>query len=286
MKSICEGLPPGVYHGIPAADYHALDAVSNSRLSRLRQSPELCKYYMTNEREQTNAMRIGTAVHTEALEQELFDLNYATMPDFKPIKEGSKVVKTIKAQEAEFEALHPGKTFLSHNEFRDIKAQGKSIREHKLAKHFISNLKTEITILFNRDGIDCKCRLDGYNEKLKTIIDIKTTVSASPRSFEKSIFTYGYHRQAAMYLAAAKAAGLEANHFVFIAIEKKAPYQVGVYRMKDDVIALADKEINELLSLYKDCVKADYWPGYTEKIVDIGIPSWAVNETNDFIEGE
>jgi exodeoxyribonuclease VIII len=214
------------------------------------------------------------------LEPELFDQNFFGMPKFDlRTKEGKQIKEDL-------ERAHPGKVGIKYEHFVNFPAISRNVRTSAVAKHFLSNLKPEVSAFFERDGIKCKARFDAWNEKLGCIIDLKTTENASRRVFEKSIFNYGYHRQAAWYLHAANKLGLKAKHFVIIAVEKKAPFLCAVYRLKDDVIELANKEINELLKLYNDCEKSDHWPGYSDSVEDIGIPAWGVTETNDFIEGE
>ena len=79
------------------------------------------------------------------------------------------------------------------------------------------------------------------------IIDIKTTSDKSLSSFKSSAYKYGYHRQAAFYLD-----GFQAKEFIFVVIEKKAPYNVGVYIAGEDFINRGRSEYFELLTIYND----------------------------------
>lgn len=278
--AVFDELPTGIYHGVSAEDYHKSTALSNSRLNALRRSPAHLKHSLEFTRPDTEALLIGRALHMLCLEPDSFDQNFYGMPRIDLRTKEGKLSKEA------LERAHPGKTGIKYEAFKDFPAIARNVRTDSVAKHFLSDLKPEVSIFFERDGVKCKARLDAWNEKLGCIVDIKTTENASRRVFEKSIFNYGYYRQAAWYLQAARTQGLDAKHFVIIAVEKKAPFLTAVYRLKDDVIELAQKEINELMKLYIDCEKADHWPGYSEGVEDIGIPVWGVTETNDYIEGE
>jgi hypothetical protein len=65
---------------------------------------------------------------------------------------------------------------------------------------------------------------------------------------------------------------------VFIAVEREAPYAVGVYRLLDEVIALGRAENEDLLRQYVWCQKNATWPGYGDQIQDIGIPVYGFKE--------
>ena len=61
------------------------------------------------------------------------------------------------------------------------------------------------------------------------VVDLKSTIDASARGFAKSVRTYGYAFQCAWYLEE----GLQPNgekptEFIFLAVEKKAPYLTAV----------------------------------------------------------
>ncbi|MGA0841051.1 MAG: PD-(D/E)XK nuclease-like domain-containing protein, partial [Pseudomonadales bacterium] len=58
-------------------------------------------------------------------------------------------------------------------------------------------------------------------------VDLKTTVDA--REFERSVFTFGYDIQAAFYTEVAKVIDGKSRKFIWIVVEKDAPYGVQIY---------------------------------------------------------
>ena len=64
-----------------------------------------------------------------------------------------------------------------------------------------------------------------------------------------------------------------------ICCEKKSPFAVAVYLVSDSAMRQGHHEVQELLSLWADCIEAfghdGEWPGYEEVVHEIGLPSWA-----------
>ena len=106
--------------------------------------------------------------------------------------------------------------------------------------------KKEVAMVWedSLSSVRCKGKVDILNGN--TIVDIKTTQDASFEAFRRSAYKYGYNRQAAFYLD-----GFGAKEFVFIVIEKKAPYNIGVYHCSDDFIESGRDEYSSLLMDYK-----------------------------------
>ena len=78
-------------------------------------------------------------------------------------------------------------------------------------------------------GLQCKCRPDWISADGGILVDLKTTEDASPREFQRSIAKWRYHVQAGWYMAGIEAAyGTRPSGFIFIAVEKKPPFAVGV----------------------------------------------------------
>ena len=105
----------------------------------------------------------------------------------------------------------------------------------------------EVASVWECAGIKCKGKVDIQNPITNTIIDIKTTSDKSLSSFRGSSYKYGYHRQAAFYLD-----GFQAKEFIFVVIEKKSPYNIGVYIAGDDFINHGREQYKQLLTTYED----------------------------------
>lgn len=58
-------------------------------------------------------------------------------------------------------------------------------------------------------------------------------------------------------------------------MEKDAPYASAFYYADDAMIELGRRENRRLLRTYADCLAADKWPGYPQKLLPLGLPRWA-----------
>ena len=65
--------------------------------------------------------------------------------------------------------------------------------------------------------------------------------------FRRSSLKYGYDRQSAFY-----GDGFKAERFIFIVIEKSAPYNIGIYECSAEFIEEGREKYKNLLSQYKE----------------------------------
>lgn len=135
----------------------------------------------------------------------------------------------------------------------------------------------------------CRCRPDFWRAD-GIIVDVKTTDDASPEGFAKSIANWRYHVQHPYYLdginhALAQMGKPTCEHpasakaFVFLAVEKKAPYAVAVYMLDAASGQAGREEYRSDLDTYAHCVASGAWPGYGDKVQQIALPDWKLRRT-------
>jgi exodeoxyribonuclease VIII len=258
------------FYRLARYDYDQLDAANHSGLEQLRRSPAHYIYRREHPAAPTEAMRVGAAYHALVLEPEEFAASYIRSPEInRRTKEG-------KAAALEFEASAGGRTVIDSDDWCRLHAMADALAEHASAAALLDYVdRAELTALWEMGGVWCKGRLDAVAPEIHAVIDLKTCNSASRADFERAIFNFGYHRQAAFYLDACAAIGEHYDSFVIIAQESKAPYSIALYRLLDDIIDLGRRENAELLALYARCRDAGDWPSYPAQIQSIGIPAWA-----------
>src|SRR5690606_8673255 len=131
----------------------------------------------------------------------------------------------------------------------------------------------EVSIITEVEGVPVRARFDLYDGV--DAADLKSSRDASPKGFNRSVGSYGYHVQKRWYDDAHTAeTGNPLRSFKFIAVESTAPYLVGVYDldvMWDDVAAGATQKAR---SLYRECAETGVWPGYGAQTLTA--PTWAV----------
>jgi exodeoxyribonuclease VIII len=109
----------------------------------------------------------------------------------------------------------------------------------------------------------------------RLLVDLKTTEDASPRGFAKSIAQWRYQVQAAWYMdGVEQATGTRPEQFLFVCVEKKAPYAVAVYAADAEMIAAGAQTAARDLDVLATCKAANAWPGYSDQIEPISLPPW------------
>ncbi len=252
-------------------EYHAAPAVSSSGIVKLIQgTPAHYRAYLTEKREVTPAMELGTAIHAAVLEPEEFAKNYA----FKPA--GMNFATT---EGKVWKAAHANFKILSQDDLATVRGIVDSLNEHPVAAEVIANGQKEQSFFWvdKETGIACKCRPDVLLGK--NVFDVKTTQDASPRGFQRNIMTYGMHLQSAWYLdGLSQIMGEPLTNFVHIAVEKSAPYAVGLYVLDDASLERARLDIRKALQTIADCEAKGQWPAYSSEVKTMNLPAWAWGE--------
>lgn len=264
-------------------EYHAIDAASNSRLSRLLKSPAHLKAYLNEPPEETTALLMGRAGHCAILEPDDFPARYRCGPD------GDKRTKAVKEAWDALEAEVGTGGVLRRSDYEACLRMRDSVHRSRTAKAMISGSgEVELSYLWEdkESGLLCKARMDRHSPDLPggTIVDVKTTRSASRREFERTIFSFGYHRQGAFYLEGAKVRKLPARHFVILAVEKTPPYAVAVYRLTEGALSAGEEQIRPLLMRYAECKARNEWPGFPDEVVDVALPDYAWRQIDDELQ--
>ena len=267
-------MEPGRYSKMSNHDYHAGPGLSKSGMDRLAMSPEHYRSYLVEPREETKALRVGSALHKLTLEPDTFGDEFAVAPH------ADRRTKEGKAVYAAFEAESAGKMVLSFDEHDLASKMARSIRTRKLPAAAIGAPGEAEVSLFWKDpsfGTLCKCRPD-YLRDDGLVIDIKTTEDARLSRFERSAETYRYYVQAAFYIQGAEAVtGERVKDFLFIVVEKSPPFAVACYFADAEMIFAGHEEVRRCLALYEECEASGVWPGYPEEIIPLSRPRWAMN---------
>lgn len=292
------GIPapePGVYPGVDAATYHAWECASNSRLSKLRRSPAHLKAYLEEPAEETSALIMGRAIHSAILEPDDFAKRYVSAGDIdRRTKIGKEKWEALNAQYGDGYVLKA-------DDYEMACRVRRSVYDHQGARGLLGSegfaeLSVVADLVADAEANDirtvtatsdsplrCKVRLDRLSPLIAggAIVDIKTTRDASPRAFERAIFEHGYHRQCGLYVAAARANGIPAEHFVIVAVEKTPPFAVALYRLTEGAMEAGIAQLIPAMNTYAMCLALNEWPGYSAEVTDIALPAWSWSQIDE-----
>ncbi len=245
------------------SQYHSSEGISSSDLKLLEISPLHLKHKELFTYE-SDAFDFGSLVHKMVLEPETLEDEFVKLPEF------NLRTKAGKEEKAKFEEENKGKIVISPSDWEKAERMARNI--NAIAGNLIKKGKCEESwFVEDEHGLIRKCRPDCYIEALGVVIDIKTTQSVRPYDFQKSIYDYRYHWQAYWYLKTLKLAGKKASQFIFIAVEKKEPFMVRLFRISDSAISRAEMEVENLISGYAEFLRT----GKAEVVDEIDLPNWA-----------
>ena len=255
--------------------HHDTSRISKSGLDLFSRSPRhyWAKYLDPNRQPEqpTKALIQGNAVHVAILEPYKFQADFAVMPDFNGRTNDGKEQKRL------WLASNEGKTIIDLETYDLCMRLRDSVYSHPAAASLLSMGKAEETIFFTDPdtGAPCKCRPDWLTPD-NLIVDLKTTDDASPEGFGRSAVKYRYHVQSAFYSAGYELdRGYAPEGFIFIAVEKTAPFQVAVYHADEATLQLGRDTYIPELHRYVACRNTNLWPGYGDQIQRLSLPGWA-----------
>lgn len=311
LESLALNNPHIAFHQ-PDPDYRKTEGISQSSMKELLVSPAhyLASYGPNAEpRFPSAAMIWGSALHCKALEPEVFDNLYfdrsskAKEPTVADLKEmatemGLDFKSTIKKPELEALIWPEGKkkdnrTSMDAKDFDNVNRAADALRAHDITGEWFCPGQedyrkfNEVSLYTkNEMGQVLKGRFDRLlldeEAKTVTILDLKTTQSAQPKEFQRSVVNFSYDLQAAWYTRLAEICwpGYEVE-FIFVALEKKPPFGISVFRASPGLLKNGQKKMAKALDLFAQCQVLDYWPSYDPIVHDLDLPTWALTREDD-----
>ena len=265
---------------ITNAEYHGRKThLSSTNIRTFKKNRNQFEYTLTHDLvKKTKAMADGTAVHAFFLERDKFDTDFVIKP--ADMRLNTKAGK-------EWALEHQSKIIIDSELGNNLYEMEKSFMDSPAKLIYDIKGQTELSYFWDDLGtIKGKCRPDWISDDGSIVVDIKTTTDASPKGFQKSIANWGYHLQLGWYLRGLRKLGVPAKQFIFIAIEKTAPFCVGVYRADQDMINFAMKELDQLMPEIQTAMVSKEFPDYTPEITSIGLPPWMTDKKKQQPEHE
>jgi exodeoxyribonuclease VIII len=243
------------------SDYRSLPALNASRFKAFHRSP----YHFFNQKEveTTEAMKIGTAVHTAMLEPSLYDSSIGYLPDVDGRTTEGKAIKKA------FEEKYAGKAILkaASEEIVDRVCIAIQYSHEWKAIKTVQNMRYEQVLLCDLHGVPCKAKLDLIDVENGIIRDIKTCDDASIDRFSYTIKDRLYWLQAGFYCLMAEKVYNKPFNFEFIAAETCDPSTALFHPVDEKELSHWKQLVDILLLEYTDCLNADHWPKAKNKVI-------------------
>lgn len=258
----------GFHYDLDEELYHADAAsLSSGGAKTILKSPALFRYQQAHP-EHKDVYDVGTAFHTKTL---------GVGPEIA-VWDGPSFYSKA-GREFQAEARAAGRTPITAADDAHTTGMAEAVFNEPEASIWLDGAK-EVSA-FAPDPLTSvmrRARLDVLGDTFAA--DLKSTKDASPEEFAKSAANFKYHQQAAWYLDTIADLGHPALGFAFVAVEKTPPYFVSVIELDEEALDLGRSLNRRALDRYANCVKTDYWPGYTAKgYATVSLPRWAFKET-------
>lgn len=281
---------PGVYD-LSELDYHSDPVVGGSLSSSgARLLANDCPARFAHQREHgrpdTKAFDEGRAAHTLVLGEG------APLAVYDGDAWRTNTAKAFRA-----DARAAGETPLLAKDAAKVYDMAHALRRHEVAGPLLSRAGRAEQSFVARDpetGVLCRVRVDWMPEVgpggRVVLVDYKSTASADPAAFAKSMANYGYHQQGAFYSDAITWLGLDNGRppvFVLIAQEKEPPYLVTVARIKPSTLEWGRVLNRRARDVYRHCTATGVWPGYETGpagIVELELPGWQVSQYENALQ--
>ena len=253
-------------------EYRRAEGVNQSSLKKILESPAHYQAALKSKLIPTPAMQMGTAAHCLVLDgQAAFDGAYIRKPE--NIKLTTKEGKEWKAGVGRKTVLASGG---KDDPWGSVQGMAESLRRLEWYSGTDAEYikRNEVSIYWDWLGVRCKARLDSVLVEEGIVLDLKTTDSVDYDSFTKKVVNLGYDFQAAYYAKAAEVAYGKPFRFIFVAVERKAPYTVELFEVTPDMLAEGHHKCSIALGDYRRCEESGQWPNREPRIYNLEYPSW------------
>lgn len=279
-------------------NYHKNLAIGSTTLKKIHEKSIL--HAFSGDKEQTDAMILGSAIHCAILEPERLKVDFATVPTGAPRRPTSAQINAKKPSPESVEAINfwhhfenanKNKTILSFDQLQEVMNIKNAVMSHPVASMMLSDGEAEYSyyVTDKETNLAKKCRPDYI--KNGSLIDLKTTNDASFEGFARQIGNLGYHLQAAYYVDIYnESTGSNVDEFFFVAVENKAPYAVAVYKLDAIQLEAGRVAYKKALAKLADFISRGGNPkepstlkgfGYPMAIIDIQVPFYMLNKISN-----
>lgn len=264
---------------VSRAEYHRdRTCTSNGALNDFRRSIPLHhgRYVLgtIHGKEPTEAMSMGTALHTLVLEPHKWQAEIAITP------EGiDRRTKIGKADWASFQATSGGKTIITQEQADVCHAMRDAILADETAAAVLSlpgPVEQPIRWRDEESGLWVRNLLDKWVPSIGTVVDLKTSSDPTPSEFARSVANFKYHCQAALYKRGAEAVYGVPCDFLFVVVGTETPHEVACFQLDSEGMELGERLNRDALNELAERRRTNNWASRTaNRVTRIALPKYA-----------
>lgn len=172
------------------------------------------------------------------------------------------------------------------------------------ARHFIDGLRnsepaiwaafqpdggvSEISLLWDDDGLLCRMRPDRIDEARKVIIDPKFSgVTANPGEWSRKQMTpMGYWCRAAWYRRGCRMMFGTEPDYIFLVVSDKPPHLCSLVGVDPPGFEHGGMQVHRALRTWRECVERGWWPGFPNRVCYPQLLPWEAAKEMEFGEME
>jgi len=258
-------------------DYYKIDRMSFSGLKQAEKSRAHYLHWLHAARSESQSMALGSYVDALLLDEAAL-ADFAVRPDTYTDDKGAVKPWTMASNTCKaWMRDNVGKRVLSSDQVASAKQMVASVKSHEEAALILgSEMQTQKSILWTDDetGVDLKSKLDIWCPDSRYLVDLKTTADASASAFSRTVATYRYHAQLAMYSDSLQFAGEKRpEKYLIIAVENNEPYCTAVYSINPADIDLGRQWYKKILKKFS-AETDNKQTGYSKYAEPLVLPNW------------
>lgn len=266
---------PGIYD-MQREDYDRLSGFVNwSTLKHMAKSPAHYRQALMTPPQDTDSLKRGRVIHLATFEPDQLGARCAVWTG------GARRGKEWDA----YRAKHAGKEIVTEADWDEVSQIQRAVHSSALASKYLSGGRAEATMIWTLStpdlgavpGWTLKCRgRPDFIANCGALVDLKTSRDASPDGFLGLSAKYRYHAQAAFYVDGYEALTGKRLPYILVAVETESPFAVTVFELDETALEVGRQHYRELLDRLAVCMRDNHWPSYSDGIVSLGLPRWAM----------
>lgn len=284
--------PIGIHFDVPYETYAKWPAVNASALKIGYQvSPKHMRAVLDGHfgGEDSDGRRFGRAEHCRVLEPAVFRKRFLVADNCQtPIKSGERQGQACGCTASFYDpsmgrwycGTHKSQAaakpldYITIQEAAQIERAVAGLFAHKVVRLLRQHGGREVSLIWDRDGLACKARLDKFIQGAAcpdTVIDLKKCqpCKATDYHLQKSIRDYGWDIQAAWYVDGVEQLTGKRPLFAWIFVEDKEPFDVRPVWASQAMLAVGKAKADQAWQSYVHCLQTGLWPGYCEDIEEL-----------------